>query len=96
MIANTQESTRFIQSLKRAGIEIGNEQEVIERLGEAREWHFAFATLPSTARRSASGFRQRPERARRSSSACSPSTISRETAKRFLKPVCRVELRAAR
>ena len=45
MIANNQESTLFIQSLKRAGILIGNEQEVIERLGEAREWHFAFATL---------------------------------------------------
>jgi hypothetical protein len=39
------ESTRFIQSLKRAGILIGNEQEVIERLGEAREWHYAFDTL---------------------------------------------------
>jgi hypothetical protein len=45
MIANQKESTLFIQSLKRAGILIGNEQEVIERLGEAREWHFAFATL---------------------------------------------------
>lgn len=45
MIANQKESTLFIQSLKRAGIQIGNEQEVIERLGEAREWHFAFATL---------------------------------------------------
>lgn len=40
-----QESTRFIQSLKRAGVVIGNEEEVIERLGEAREWHFAFNTL---------------------------------------------------
>jgi len=45
MIANKNESTLFIQSLKRAGILIGNEQEVIERLGEAREWHFAFSTL---------------------------------------------------
>ena len=40
-----QESIRFIESLKSAGIVIGNEQEVIERLGEAREWHFAFTTL---------------------------------------------------
>ena len=39
------ESTLFIESLKRAGILIGNEAEVIERLGEAREWHFAFGTL---------------------------------------------------
>jgi len=45
MITKQKESTQFIQSLKRAGIQIGNEQEVIERLGEAREWHFAFATL---------------------------------------------------
>ena len=45
MIAKQNESTLFIESLKRAGILIGNEQEVIERLGEAREWHFAFATL---------------------------------------------------
>ena len=39
------QSTLFIESLKRAGILIDNEQEVIERLGEAREWHFAFGTL---------------------------------------------------
>ena len=39
------ESTQFIESLKRAGILIENEQEVIERLGEAREWHYAFSTL---------------------------------------------------
>lgn len=45
MIADQKESTLFIQSLKRAGIVIGNEQEVIERLGEAREWHYAFTTL---------------------------------------------------
>jgi len=45
MIANEKESAEFIESLKRAGILIGNEREVIERLGEAREWHFAFATL---------------------------------------------------
>ncbi len=45
MIANQQESAQFIQSLKRAGILIGNEQEVIERLGEAREWRYAFTTL---------------------------------------------------
>ena len=45
MIVNQTESTLFIQSLKSAGIEIGNEQEVIERLQEAREWHYAFDTL---------------------------------------------------
>jgi hypothetical protein len=45
MIVNQTESTEFIQSLKRAGIVIGNEREVIERLEEAREWHYAFSTL---------------------------------------------------
>ena len=45
MIAKQQESALFIESLKRAGILIGNEREVIERLGEAREWHYAFGTL---------------------------------------------------
>ena len=51
MIANQKESTLFIQSLKRAGIAIGNEQEVIERLEEAREWHYAFSTLARQGRR---------------------------------------------
>lgn len=45
MFSNQKESTEFIHSLKRAGISIGNEQEVIERLEEAREWHYAFSTL---------------------------------------------------
>lgn len=39
------ESTRFIQSLKGAGVAISKEREVIERLEEAREWHYAFTTL---------------------------------------------------
>jgi len=45
MFSNQKESTEFIRSLKRAGIAIGNEREVIERLEEAREWHYAFSTL---------------------------------------------------
>lgn len=45
MTATQNESALFIESLKRAGIVIGNEREVIERLGEAREWHYAFTTL---------------------------------------------------
>lgn len=45
MIATPKESTLFIQSLKSAGILIANEREVIERLSEAREWHYAFSTL---------------------------------------------------
>ena len=39
------ESTQFIQSLKGAGVAISKEGEVIERLEEAREWHYAFTTL---------------------------------------------------
>ena len=39
------ESTLFIQSLKGAGVAISKEREVIERLEEAREWHYAFTTL---------------------------------------------------
>lgn len=45
MKTQRQEPAQFIESLKQAGIVIGNEEEVIERLGEAREWHFAFTTL---------------------------------------------------
>ena len=45
MFVNQTETASFIQSLKRAGIAIGNEQAVIERLAEAREWHYAFTTL---------------------------------------------------
>ncbi|MFZ2268952.1 MAG: hypothetical protein WAV95_15355 [Azonexus sp.] len=45
MFVNQTESTSFIHSLKQAGIEINNEREVIERLAEAREWHYAFSTL---------------------------------------------------
>lgn len=45
MFVNQTESTLFIESLKQAGIEIKNEREVIERLQEAREWHYAFSTL---------------------------------------------------
>jgi len=51
MITNQNESTQFIQSLKRAGIQIGNEPEVIERLGEAGEWHYAFNTLARQGKR---------------------------------------------
>ena len=45
MTESQQQSAQFIESLKRAGILIGNEREVIERLGEARDWHYAFTTL---------------------------------------------------
>jgi hypothetical protein len=51
MFVNQTESTLFIQSLKSAGIAIHNEREVIERLAESREWHFAFTTLVKQGRR---------------------------------------------
>ena len=51
MTETQQQSTQFIESLKRAGILIGNEREVIERLGEARDWHYAFTTLAREGKR---------------------------------------------
>ena len=51
MTETQQQSTQFIESLKRAGILIGNEREVIERLEEAREWHYAFTTLAREGKR---------------------------------------------
>jgi len=35
----------FIDSLKRAGIEISNEAELRERMAEAQRWRYAFMTL---------------------------------------------------
>jgi hypothetical protein len=54
------ESTQFIQSLKVAGVEISKEQEVIERLEEAREWHFAFTTLVKQGQRIGISFLANP------------------------------------
>lgn len=51
MFVNQTESTLFIESLKQAGVAINNEREVIERLAEAREWHYAFSTLVKQGRR---------------------------------------------
>jgi hypothetical protein len=56
MFVNQTESTLFIQSLKRAGIAIDNEEQVIERLAEAREWHYAFTTLVNHGSRIGIGF----------------------------------------
>ncbi len=51
MFINQTESTEFIQSLKKAGVEIHNEREVIERLAEARQWRYAFSTLVKQGKR---------------------------------------------
>ena len=40
----------FLDSLKKAGIEITNEQELRERLAEAQWWRYAFTTLASNGR----------------------------------------------
>jgi len=40
----------FLDSLKRAGISISNEEEVRERLAEAQRWRYAFATLAANGR----------------------------------------------
>lgn len=51
MFVNQTESTSFIHSLKQAGITISDERQVIERLAEAREWHYAFSTLINQGKR---------------------------------------------
>ena len=51
MFVNQTESTAFVESLKRAGVAISDERQVIERLAEAREWHYAFNTLVRQGRR---------------------------------------------
>lgn len=40
----------FLESLKKAGIEISNEEELRERLAEAQRWRYAFMTLASNGR----------------------------------------------
>lgn len=55
------ESTQFINSLKMAGVAISNELEVIERLEEAREWHYAFTTLVKQGQRIGISFLAKPE-----------------------------------
>jgi hypothetical protein len=54
------ESTQFIQSLKVAGVAISKENEVIERLEEAREWHYAFTTLVKQGKRIGISFLANP------------------------------------
>ena len=54
------ESTQFINSLKIAGVAISNEREVIERLEEAREWHYAFTTLVKQGQRIGISFLANP------------------------------------
>lgn len=48
--ASNESFEEFLDSLKRAGVEITNEQELRERLAEAQRWRFAFTTLASNGR----------------------------------------------
>lgn len=41
---------QFLESLKKAGVDISNEGELRERLEEVRAWHYAFITLASNGR----------------------------------------------
>ena len=41
---------QFLDSLKQAGVQISNEDELRERLAEAQRWRFAFATLAANGR----------------------------------------------
>ena len=40
----------FLESLKKAGVEISNEGELRARLEEVKRWHYAFITLASNGR----------------------------------------------
>ena len=51
----------FLESLKRAGIAIFNEEEVRERLAEAQRWRYAFATLAANGRTLGIRFEDRSE-----------------------------------
>ncbi len=42
---NNESFEEFLESLKQAGIDIVNESEVRERLGEVRRWRDAFGTI---------------------------------------------------
>ncbi len=44
-ILNTESFEEFLESLKQAGIDITNEREVRERLGEVNRWRDAFNTI---------------------------------------------------
>lgn len=51
----------FLDSLKKAGVEITNERELRERLAEAQRWRFAFTTLASNGRLIGIRFKDRGE-----------------------------------
>lgn len=51
----------FLDSLKKAGVEISNEQELRERLAEVQRWRYAFDTLAMNGRSIGIKFANRSE-----------------------------------
>lgn len=47
---NNEPFGEFLDSIKKAGVEIINEQELRERLAEAQRWRYAFDTLAMNGR----------------------------------------------
>ena len=47
---NNEPFEEFLDSIKNAGVEITNEQELRERLAEAQRWRYAFDTLAMNGR----------------------------------------------
>jgi len=47
---NNEPFEEFLDSIKKAGVEIINEQELRERLAEAQRWRYAFDTLAMNGR----------------------------------------------
>jgi hypothetical protein len=56
---NNESFEEFLESLKRAGIDINNESAVRERLGEVRSWRDAFATIARCSDRLGIAFKSR-------------------------------------
>ena len=44
---NNKDAIEFIENIKSSGINISCERDVVERLGEAFDWKYAFTTLAS-------------------------------------------------
>ena len=56
---NTKSFEEFLESLKQAGIDIVNEREVRERLGEVHRWREAFNTIARCENRIGIAFKSR-------------------------------------
>ena len=59
---NNEPFEEFLDSIKKAGVEIINEQELRERLAEAQRWRYAFDTLAMNGRAIGIRFADRGDR----------------------------------